>query len=44
MSAMASQITDSSIVYLTVCSGADQKPRAANLCEDDSLVTGEFHA
>ena len=44
MSAIASQITSVSIVYLAVCSGADQmktsKLRVAGLC----YVTVEFPA
>ena len=48
MSAMASQITDVSIVYSTVCSGADKKKtsklRVTGLCEGKSPVTGEFPA
>ena len=49
MSAMASQITGVSIVYSTVCSGADQrKPQSsvllAGICEGNSPLTGEFPA
>ena len=43
MSAMASQITGLSIVYPTVCSGADQL-RVTGLCDGNSRVTGEFPA
>ena len=45
MSAMASQIAGISIVYSTVCLGADQKTlklRVTALCEGDPLVTGGF--
>ena len=48
MGAMASQITDVSIDYWTVCSGADKKKkkkielRVAGLCEGNSPFTGEF--
>ena len=46
MSAMASQITGVSIVYSTVCSGADQrktsKRRVTVLCEVNSPVTAGF--
>ena len=45
MGAMASQITSVSIVYLTVCSGADKKASklsVTGLCEGNSPVTGEF--
>ena len=46
MGAMASQITSLTIVYSTVCSGADQrktsKLRVTGLCEGNSSVTGEF--
>ena len=46
MGAMASQITSVSIVYSTVCSGADQrktsKLRVTGLCEGNSPMTGEF--
>ena len=45
-SAMASQITHVSIVYSTVCAGADQrkhqKIHVTGLCEGNSPVTGEF--
>ena len=42
MSTMACQITVS-IVYSTVCSGADQRsPQISGLCERNSPVTGEF--
>ena len=46
MSVMVSQITGVSIVYSTICSGADQntKPRVTGLCEGNSPVTGEFPA
>ena len=45
MSAMASQITGVSIVYLTVSSGADHRKLALlALCARNSLVTGEFPA
>ena len=47
MSAMASQITSLTIVYLTVYSGTDQrisKLRVTGLCEGNSPVTGEFPA
>ena len=48
MGVMASQITSVSIVYSTVCSGADQrktsKLRVTCLCEGNSPVTGEFPA
>ena len=40
MSAMTSQITCVTSVYLNVCSGADQRKP---LCEGNSPVTGEFH-
>ena len=40
MSAMASQITEVSVVYSTVCSGADQRKHLSSA----SLVTGEFPA
>ena len=43
---MVIQITDVSIVYFTVCSGADKKKtsklRVTGLCEENSPVTGEF--
>ena len=45
MSVMASQVTDVSIVYLTVGSGTEQKKlklRVTGLCEGNSPVTGEF--
>ena len=46
MSVMASQITGVSMVYFTVCLGADQRkyqsPAALVLCEGNSPVTGEF--
>ena len=43
MRTMASQITGVSIVYSTVCSGADQsKLRATGLSEGTSPVTGQF--
>ena len=47
MSAMTSQITGVSIVYLTVCSRADEKKktfkiRVIGLYEGNSPVTGEF--
>ena len=45
---MASQITSVSIVYSTVCSGAEQKNpsklRITGLCEENLPVTGEFHS
>ena len=44
MSAMASQITGVSIVYLIVCSCADQRKHqssASGLCEGNSPMTGE---
>ena len=48
MNAMASQITNVSIVYSTVCSSADKKKtwklRVTGLCEGNSPVTGEFPA
>ena len=47
MSAMASKITSVTIVYSTVCSGADSKKTSKlvlGLCEGDSPVTGEFPA
>ena len=48
ISAMASQITDVSIVYRTACLGADQrkhtKLRLTGLGEENSPVTGEFPA
>ena len=48
MTAMASEITGVSIVYLTICSGTDQrktsKLRVTGLCEGNSPVTGEFPA
>ena len=48
ISAMASQITDVSIVYRTACLGADQrkhtKLRLTGLAEENSPVTGEFPA
>ena len=48
MSAMASQITALSIVYLIVCSGADQRKHQGSaslaLCEGKPPVTGEFPA
>ena len=46
-SAMASQITTLTIVYSTVCSGADKKTsklRVTGLCEGNSPMTGEFPA
>ena len=45
MSAMASQITSHTSVYLTVCSAADKKTRklrVAGLCEGKSSGNGEF--
>ena len=45
MSAMASQITGVSIVYSTVCSGADKKtpkPRLTDLCDGNPQVTDGF--
>ena len=45
MSAMASNTTDISIVYSTICSGVDKKKSklcVTCLCEGNSLVTGEF--
>ena len=45
MGAMASQIASLTIVYSTVCSGADQKIsklRVTGLCVGNSPVTGEF--
>ena len=48
MSAMASQITGVSIIYSTVCSGAELKKksklRVTGLCAGNSPVTGEFPA
>ena len=46
MSAMAYQITNVSIVYSTVCSGADQWNifRVTGLCAGNSPVTGELPA
>ena len=48
MSAMASQITNLTIVYSTIYSGADKKNtsklRGTGLCEGNSPVTGEFPA
>ena len=49
MSAIASQITNLTIVYSTVYSDADlrkkkSKLRVTGLCEGNSLVTGEFPA
>ena len=48
MSAMASLITGVSIVYSTVCSGADKKKisklRVTGFIEGDSPVNGEFPA
>ena len=48
MSTTASQITDVSIVYSYVCSGADQRkhqwPCVTDLCQGNSPVTGEFPA
>ena len=47
ISAMASQVTGVSIVYSTVCSGADQRKyqfSVTGLCEGNSPVTGEFPA
>ena len=47
MSAMASQITSVSIVYLTVSSGADLRKhqfRVTGLCLGNSPVTGKFPA
>ena len=45
---MASQITSVSIVYSTVCSGADKKNtskfRVTGLCAGNSPVTSEFPA
>ena len=45
MSAMVSRITSVSIVYSTVCSGADKKTskiRVTGLCVGNSPVTGEL--
>ena len=46
MSAMASLITDVSIVFSSVCSGADQRKRQSSallaLCEGNPPVTGGF--
>ena len=48
MSAMASQISGVSVVYSTVCSGADQGKHQSSaslaLCEGNSPVTVEFPA
>ena len=44
MSVIASQITSISIVYSTICWGADHKLRATGLCEGNSPVTSEFPA
>ena len=48
MSAMVSQITSLTIVYLTVYSGADQRKHQSSsftgLCAGNSAVTGEFPA
>ena len=45
MGVMASQITSTSIGYLTIYSGADQrKHRATGLNAGNSPVTGEFPA
>ena len=48
MGAMVSQITGITIVYLTICSGADQRKtskfRITGLCVGNSPVTGEFTA
>ena len=48
MSAMASQITGVSIIYSTVCSGAELKKksklRVTGLCAGNSPVTDEFPA
>ena len=47
MRAMASQATDVTIVYSTVCSGADKKTsklRVNGHCEGNSAVTDEFPA
>ena len=49
MSAMGSQITNLTIVYSTVSSGADHKKktsklRVTGLCEGNSPVAGEFPA
>ena len=48
MGAMTSQITNLTIVYSTVYSGADQrntaKLRVTGLCDGNSLVTDEFPA
>ena len=48
MSMIASQITGISIVYSTICSGADQrkksKLRITGICGGNSPVTGEFPA
>ena len=41
MGQMASQITSVSMVYPTVCSGADHQS-STGLCEEKSPVTGEF--
>ena len=46
MGTMASQITNLTIVYSTIYSGADRKKisnlRVTGLCEQKSPVTGEF--
>ena len=44
MSAVASQITGVSIVYLNVCSKKCSKIGVTDLCEGNSPVTGEFPA
>ena len=48
MSSMASEITVASIVYSSVCLGADKKttskPRVTDLYEGNSPVTGDFPA
>ena len=45
---MVSQTTSVSIVYSTICSGADEKKtsklRVTGLCEGNSSVTGGFPA
>ena len=46
MGTMSSQITSLTIVYSTVYSGADKKPKlfVTGLCAGKSLETSEFHA
>ena len=44
MSAMASQITGTSIVYSTVCSGKDQRKHQSSASLVFVPVTGEFPA